>query len=428
MRDQRVLDVYLDCDWTTGPTKVGTLFGESNQVRFRYDDTWARSPNARALDPNLELGAGDFYPDTQHGNFGVFLDSSPDRWGQTLLKRREVLMARKAGRPPRTLYAWDFLVGVQDLTRMGALRFRVPGNEVFLDNHPLPAPPVTELRTLAAIAGQLGSRKKLDDLDELSRWLSVLVAPGASLGGARPKASFQTPQEELWIAKFPSADDETDVGLMEKVTHDMAGDAGIRVPKAEVLQLNNAHHTFCVQRFDRVDGARRFMMSAMTATRGAVEQEGSYLDILDVINTRGDASTIQEDREQLFRRVVFNILTGHRDDHLRNHAFIMTPAGLTLSPAYDINPRSDKQHHVLTIDGESADPHIDVAMESAAYYDLPAGRSSGILAEVASVVATWRDRAKAAGVPRADIELAAPAFSAHAGMNAHRESESLTMR
>ena len=175
------LEVWLDDDLGP-PCLVGTLAHDRGQIRFHYERDWLKDPRAFALDPGLSLDEHPFFPKPELGNFGIFLDSSPDRWGQTLMKRREALLAKDEKRPPRTLYAWDFLVGVQDQTRQGALRFRRPGTETFLGDEKMAAPPVTTLRELEAVAYQLSNRR-IDDLDALRRWLAVLVAPGASLGG-----------------------------------------------------------------------------------------------------------------------------------------------------------------------------------------------------------------------------------------------------
>ncbi len=257
MSDQdNALEVWLDCD--LGPAcQVGTLAHDRGQVRFRYNRNWLKDARAFALDPDLSLDEQPFFPKPELGNFGIFLDSSPDRWGQTLMKRREALQAKDEQRTPRTLYAWDFLIGVQDLTRQGALRFRRAGTEDFLGNQNMAAPPITTLRELEAVAYQLSSRR-IDDLDALRKWLAVLVAPGASLGGARPKANFTETDGSLWIGKFPARDDDRDVGAWEYVVHGLATKARIDVPVAKLIRLNSDHRTFCVQRFDRVKGARRF--------------------------------------------------------------------------------------------------------------------------------------------------------------------------
>lgn len=259
------LEAWLDCDLGS-PCLVGTLAHDRGQIRFHYERAWLRDARAFALDPDLSLDEAPFFPKPELGNFGVFLDSSPDRWGQTLIKRREALQAKDEIRTPRTLYAWDFLIGVQDFTRQGALRFRLAGTQEFLGNEKMAAPPITTLRELEAVAYQLSSRR-IDDLDALRKWLAVLVAPGASLGGARPKANFTETDGSLWIGKFPARDDDRDIGAWEQVVHGLAQKAGVDVPPAKAVRLNNEFHTFCVQRFDRINGARRFYASAMTLLR-----------------------------------------------------------------------------------------------------------------------------------------------------------------
>ena len=274
---EQALEVWLDSD--LGPScRVGTLVHDRGQLRFHYEREWLRDPRAFALDPDLSLGDAPFFPKPELGNFGVFLDSAPDRWGQTLMKRREALQAKDENRSARTLHAWDFLIGVQDFTRQGALRFRQVGTEAFLGNEKLAAPPVTSLRELEAVAYQLSSRH-IDDLDALRKWLAVLVSPGASLGGARPKANFTEADGSLWIGKFPARDDDRDVGAWEYVVNRLALKAGVTVPAARVRRMNNAFHTFCVQRFDRVNGARRYFASAMTLLRKERSEGTSYLEL-----------------------------------------------------------------------------------------------------------------------------------------------------
>ena len=272
-----VLEVWLDCDLTPA-CLVGTLGHDRGQIRFRYERAWLADARAFALDPDLSLDDAPFFPKPDLGNFGIFLDSAPDRWGQTLMKRREALQAKDEQRIPRNLYAWDFLIGVQDLTRQGALRFRLAGTQAFLGDEAMAAPPITTLRELEAVAYQLSSRR-IDDLDALRKWLAVLVAPGASLGGARPKANFTETDGSLWIGKFPARDDDRDIGAWEFVTRNLASKAGISVPPAKLLRLNSDFHTFCVQRFDRAHGTRRFYASAMTLLRKEHSEGTSYLEL-----------------------------------------------------------------------------------------------------------------------------------------------------
>jgi serine/threonine-protein kinase HipA len=405
------LEVWLDCD--LGPAcPVGTLAHDRGQIRFHYNSDWLRDPRAFALDPDLSLDDAPFFPRPELGNFGIFMDSSPDRWGQTLMKRREALLAKDEKRTPRTLYAWDFLIGVQDFTRQGALRFRLEGTEEFLGNEKMAAPPVTTLRELEAVAFQLSSRR-IDNLDALRKWLAVLVAPGASLGGARPKANFTNSDGSLWIGKFPARDDERDVGAWEYVVHALAMKAGVDVPPANLLQLNNGFHTFCTQRFDRVGGIRRFYASAMTLLRKEHSEGTSYLELAQFIRSQGDAEHVEADLAQLFRRVVFNVAVGNRDDHLRNHGFLLGKTGWRLAPAFDVNPNIDKAEHVLNLDDGDNRPSLETVLNTAEFYGLTYDSARKILEEVASAVDPWESIARKEHIAAADIDLTAGAFSAH---------------
>lgn len=404
------LEVWLDCD-LAAMCRIGTLAHDRGQVRFRYADAWLQNPKAFAVDPDLSLGDKPFFPAPELGNFGIFLDSSPDRWGQTLMKRREALQAKDDKRPARTLYAWDYLIGVHDATRQGALRFRLEGTEQFLATGTLAAPPITSLPELEAIATQL-TAKRIDDLDALRRWLAVLVAPGASLGGARPKANFMGADGALWIGKFPARDDERDVGAWEYVVHTLALQAGIDVPCARLVKLNNEYRTFCVQRFDRgAQGRRRFYASAMTLLRKERSEGSSYLELAQFLRAVGDAQHVAADLQQLFRRVVFNIAVGNRDDHLRNHGFLLGEFGWRLAPAFDVNPNIDKADHVLNIDDTDNRPSFHTALCTAAFYGLSAVQAQAMVDEVVRVVGQWREVATKSGIARADIELTAAAFS-----------------
>lgn len=405
------LEVWLDCDLMER-CRIGTLAHDRGQVRFCYDPAWLQSPQAFAVDPSLSLDDQPSFPRPELGNFGIFLDSSPDRWGQTLMKRREALLAKDEKRPARTLYAWDYLLGVQDVTRQGALRFRKEGTETFLSADTLAAPPVTSLRELEAVAMALTS-KFIDDLDALRRWLAVLVAPGASLGGARPKANFCEQDGALWIGKFPARDDDRDIGAWEYVVHTLAAQAGIDVPAARLVKLNSGYRTFCVRRFDRVDGGRRFYASAMTLLRKEQSEGSSYLELAQFLRAVGDAKHASTDLRQLFRRVAFNVAVGNRDDHLRNHGFILCQSGWRLAPAFDVNPTIDKVDHVLNIDDSDNRPNLQTVLASAAFYGLSAVEARSIVQEVVGVVDGWRAVAMKNGIARADIELTAAAFSAH---------------
>jgi serine/threonine-protein kinase HipA len=284
---------------------------------------------------------------------------------------------------------------------------------VFVGNDKLAAPPITTLRELEAIAYQLSSRR-IDDLDALRKWLTVLVAPGASLGGARPKANFTEADGSLWIGKFPARDDDRDIGAWEYVTHGLARKAGVEVPAAKLIRLNSAHHTFCVQRFDRVNGSRKFYASAMTMLRKEQSEGTSYLELARFLRSNGDGANTNVDLEQLFRRVVFNVAVGNRDDHLRNHGFVLGQSGWRLAPSFDVNPNINKAEHVLNIDDADNRPSIATVLSTAAFYGLTQERAKQIVEEVADAVDGWSNAAKQAGISSGDLNLTSSAFSAHA--------------
>ena len=396
---QDALGVWLD-DPAFGPlSHIGTLSRVGlDSVRFSYESSWLKHSACFQLDPTLSLTTGDYFP--TDANFGVFLDSCPDRWGRLLMKRRETVEAKKQGRRSRELYEWDFLRGVQDITRMGALRFsRLDDTDEpsFLSNEALSAPPITQLSVLQDVALQL-SRKKLDDLALLEQWLKVLVAPGSSLGGARPKANIAGNDGSLWIAKFPAADDDTDVGLHEKLAHDWARQCGIEVPDSQVKKIGQDYHTFLVQRFDRVSGRRKFFVSAMTSLGKTEKSEASYIDLADFIATNGSPAYIKQDLRQLFRRVVFNVVIANRDDHLRNHGFFRTPEGWRLAPAYDMNPASPKDSHVLSLNKDDPSPDLKNVIDSAGYYRLQALDAHTIATTTINKLQHWKQDAENLGL------------------------------
>ncbi|MBA4386919.1 MAG: type II toxin-antitoxin system HipA family toxin [Verrucomicrobia bacterium] len=390
--------VWLD-DPAYGPLqKIGTLSrGDRGSVRFSYEPGWLKHAHAFPLDPELDLNAGEFFPG--NSNFGVFMDSCPDRWGQILMKRREAVEARDEGRRPAVLGPWEFLLGVQDCTRMGALRFSRPGEQRFLADEALSAPPVARIAELQAVALEL-TNKKQDDPDKIREWLKVLVAPGSSLGGARPKANLTYADGSLWIAKFPSADDDYDVALWEKLLQELAQRCGIAVPDASLMQIGNGYSTFLVRRFDRNGGKRRFFASAMTLLGHRDSDDASYLELAEFLATYGEADRIAHDLEELFTRVVFNVATANRDDHLRNHGFIRSPAGWRLSPAFDMNPSFRKKEHVLSLDLYSRQPEMDVVLSTAGFYRLENSRAREIIVKVRAVVGEWQSHARTLGLSR----------------------------
>lgn len=412
------LEVWLDDALAGELAHMGRLYRAGmHTVRFEYSPEWLAHPLAFALDPELTLADGSFYP--KDSNFGIFMDSCPDRWGQVLMKRRELVEAKQEGRARRELTNWDFFLGVQDITRMGALRFSPLQSDrhlkkgerplfaatACLANQALSAPALTHLGELQNVALEL-TRKKVDDLNLLQQWLRVLVAPGASLGGARPKANLQDGQGRLWIAKFPAADDEHDWALREKLLHELAKDYKLDISPAKLERIGHNYHTFVTLRFDRHEGRRRFFTSAMSLLGKTDKEEASYLELAEFLSTRGVEGHIDADLKELFRRVLFNVATANRDDHLRNHGFVWHPGGWRLAPAYDMNPSTKKDEHVLALDDSSTEPDFDTVLATAELYRLSQADAQAELAGLRAVIGTWEQRAKTLGLSAEDrLEL-----------------------
>ncbi|MCP5065247.1 MAG: HipA domain-containing protein, partial [bacterium] len=379
---------------------------------FEYAQPWLERGDAFAFDPDLALVRGPQYPAAGREIFGIFLDSSPDRWGRILMQRREALRARREGRRPRALPEWAFLLGVHDQTRLGALRFRAASGLPFLDSDPQQAaPPIASLRKLQAASLAFEEHRDDDSHPELERWLSQLFAPGTSLGGARPKASVRDETGALCMAKFPSRKDTKDIGAWELVANRLAARAGITVPEARGLRLSGSSYTtFLSKRFDRTPSHGRVaFVSAMTMTQRIDGEPGvSYLELVDLLQSHGAATAA--DCQQLFRRVIFSILIHNTDDHLRNHGFFLDTTGLRLSPAFDLNPSIEGRDLSLAINEVETRCDVSIALEACGDYGLPRKDATRIVDEVRKAVGLWRQEAEALGISRWKQEEMAAAF------------------
>lgn len=372
---------------------------------FEYDARWLARAEAFALDPELPLGRGAFH--TPRALFGAFSDPAPDRWGQTLLRRRERAVAKRQGRAPRTLTAVDFLILVHDVTRLGALRFRdarAGETAPFLSNSERPVPPLVELaRLLAASSRVAEDRESEDDL-------ALLLAPGSSLGGARPKASIVDAKGRLLIAKFPRRDDEWPVTRWESAALALAKSAGIDAATSRLEEIAR-RPVLLLDRFDRRGEARIPFMSAMTALGARDNETRSYLELAEVLRREGSAAA--HDLGELYRRMTFNVLCSNTDDHLRNHGFLHDGRGWRLAPAYDLNPMPTDVRpriHSLTLDEDDATASLDTVLRVAPYFGLSAAAARGVVAEVAKAVAKWRAVAKRQGLTTREVERMASAF------------------
>lgn len=407
------VEVHLHAPELGPPARVGVLHHRrargGDTLSFTCDGGWLRSPRAFTLDPRLELFAGEQYPAAGRDSFGIFLDSAPDRWGRLLLDRREALAAREERRRPRALADWDYMLGVQDECRMGALRFRADEASPFLAQGPLAVPPVANLPELEGASLAL-EQDHAEDAPAYVRWLNLLVAPGTSLGGARPKANYRENGGDLWIAKFPSREDRRDVGAWERLLYALAADCGIELAECALHRFNGPYHTFCVRRFDRTAHGRRCFVSALTLLDRRDGEGGSYLEMAEFIQNAGARDGIAADLEQLFLRVLFNVLVGNTDDHLRNHGFIRHATGWRLAPAYDLNPNPARRSHALRLDESGDLPDLDAVVATAPYYRLKPAVARRMLDRARRTTSAWRKRARAMRIPAAEIAAVEGAF------------------
>ncbi len=349
------------------------------------------------------------YPNAKE-NFGVFMDSMPDTWGRTIMKRRAAQLDKEAGQPSPILYDIDFLLGVYDETRMGALRFKLDKDGPFLDDsHGTPTPPWASVRELQHAAELLESD---EDSEEVKKWLSILIAPGSSLGGARPKANITDDHGHLWIAKFPSKGDTIDKGAWEYLAYKLAVQCGVLMPESRIEKVAGKFHTYLTKRFDRQFQERIHFASAMTMTGQnedtIKDNPASYLDMAEFIQYNGAQN--KQDLQQLWRRIVFYIAVSNTDDHLRNHGFLLTDKGWFLSPAFDINPSIDKDGLALNIDTHNNVLDFDLAKSVGEYFQLSDAEMNSIIAEVKAAVRGWKNIAQEVGISSAEQEMMSAAF------------------
>ncbi|SFW91238.1 type II toxin-antitoxin system HipA family toxin [Chitinophaga sancti] len=407
-------DIWVYAHWKgmAQPKLIGSLSADlgktGQQFSFKYHKDWLESAEQLLLDPEIGWYTGTQYP-IEKENFGVFVDSMPDTWGRRLMQRKAAQSVREKNEHRPRLTDLDYLLQVSDFTRMGALRFKLHPDGPFLNNdNEKPIPPWAHIREL-----QQSAEKFETDEEVSNEWLELLIAPGSSLGGARPKANIIDEKGQLWIAKFPAKNDTIDKAAWEYLTYRLAVKSGIKMSDCKVEQIYGPYKTFLTKRFDREGADRIHFTSAMTML-GYTEQllrdkTSSYLEIAEFIQYQGAAP--MEDLHQLWRRIVFNMSVSNTDDHLRNHGFILTDAGWRLSPAYDLNPSIDKNGLALNVDLDDNTLNYKLAFQVGDYFQLGQTEMTRILTEVTSVVSNWEQDAKGIGIPRSQIQQMVPAFS-----------------
>ncbi|WP_319566907.1 type II toxin-antitoxin system HipA family toxin [Cohaesibacter marisflavi] len=409
-------EVHIDLDGRT--RQIG--LARSNRVRgtetilFEYDDAWLDDPARFSLEPALALSRGAFAPPAGLATFGSIGDSAPDTWGRRLMQRSERRLAERECRTVRTLTESDYLLGVADETRLGALRFRWVGDDTFQAPIQAGVPAIVELGRLLQITERILLDEETDDD------LQLIFAPGSSLGGARPKASVVDQHGHLSIAKFPKETDDYSIETWEEIALRLAEDAGIVTPIHELVDVAGKK-VMLSRRFDRNGTVRIPFLSAMAMMGAKDGERGSYPEIVDVLAEHGAQG--KTDAQELYRRVVFNVMISNVDDHLRNHGFLWSgKSGWSLSPAYDLNPvPTDVKARVLStnIDLDESTCSIDLLEEASEYFALTLVQARTIIKEVATVTATWRETARDVGARPVEIKRMASAFE-HEDLNRAR--------
>lgn len=412
-KEEKIIYVYddfsSDGSILLGKLNVGLIKG-SESYSFEYDKEWLSKNKLQFnLDPELLSFPGRQFP-TGKNIFGIFADASPDRWGRVLMNKKERLLAERVNRKPAKLHDSDYLLGVYDETRMGGIRFKLEVDGPYLsDDKETAAPPWASLRSLEEASRNF----EKDENGVTDKWLNQLIRPGSSLGGARPKATVMDPKGQLWIAKFPSKNDDSDTGAWEKVVHDLAGMCGLNVPEAKVEKFSKLGSTFLIKRFDR-DGEKRIhFASAMTLLGkmdGASAADGtSYLDIAGVIKAYG--ANPKADLIELWKRILFNMAVTNTDDHLRNHAFVFTTKGWILSPLYDVNPVPYGDELSLLVNDEDNRISIDLAVQTAPHFGISEKDAWNYVNDILTTIRdNWEKLAKEYGLSRGQIEDMRPAF------------------
>ena len=405
------LFVYADFDWLKEAELVGELGYESlrgsDSYSFKFADSWIKKYNAIALSDDLNNYPGIQYTQPEKDIFGCFADALPDRWGRTLFLRREQILAQEENRPVRRLSSFDFLTGIDDHSRMGGFRFKeTPDGEFINTNNTLRVPPLTDLRELIAASKEIELSEGANIIPE-KKWITQLVQPGSSLGGARPKANVIDENHNIFMAKFPSLNDDYDVGIWEHFCHLLAKNAGINAAETKVITTNDKHHTLLSRRFDRTYAGRRIHFASAMTLLGLNDGDNAttghgYIDIVDFIIS--GCTDVDANLRELFRRVAFNICVGNSDDHFRNHGFLLTAKGWTLSPAYDMNPTLN-DYQSLLINNKTNTADLSILLDSCDEYMLTHEVAKGIIDEVLDAVKGWRTLANRLGIAKREMNL-----------------------
>ena len=399
------ITVYADFDFLSTPQEIGILGYEHVRGKghfvFEYSRQWLKQYGGILLSGDLMNVPSLQHPRGNDNVFGFVKDSFPDRWGRLLLDRRERLTAQSEGRPTRMLTNYDYLIGIEDFTRMGGIRYKEEDSDGYINaSDKYLVPPIESLRALCDACHEIELAEERNELPE-QRWLDQLIDPGTSLGGARPKANVVDTDGTLYVAKFPSKKDLENTELIEHFSHHLAAKAGIHVAKTRTIRISKDRDLLLSERFDRTKDGRRIHFASAMSLLGLDDGAGSstgngYLDIVDFI--LHGCTDVRQNLRELYRRVAFNVMFGNTDDHFRNHGFLLTPKGWTLSPAYDINPGA-KPHQCLLIDSYTEQSDINALLSASENYMLERQEAAEIIEGVRGAIKDWRKIATELQIP-----------------------------
>jgi len=405
------LYVYGDFDWLKKVEFIGELGYEllrgSDSYSFTFSDEWLKKHGDLFLSDDLNNYPGQQYTQPEKDIFGCFSDALPDRWGRTLLLRREQIAATEENRSVRRLSSFDFLRGIDDFSRMGGFRFKEDQDGEFINvSESLKIPPLTDIRELIAASAEI-EKSEEDNVLPDRKWVAQLVLPGSSLGGARPKASVVDTDGTLYIAKFPSRKDDYDAGLWECFCHQLAIKAEINAATTKVLATGKKYHTLLSLRFDRTQEGKRIHFASAMTLLGLNDGDNAttghgYLDIVDFIIQ--NCTNVEGNLQELYRRVAFNICIGNSDDHFRNHGFLLTAKGWILSPAYDMNPTLN-EYQSLLISPTSNKADLNILLNACENYMLNRTTAEKIISEVVETMKGWRELAIQFGISKREMDM-----------------------
>lgn len=411
--NETMIHVFANWKGFETPVQIGILFVNhlrgKTTTNFEFTPEWLQLKFPFQLDPDLFRVSGRQFP-AEKDFFGIFYDSMPDSWGRTLIKLRNNLLANDLESKKQSVNELDFLIAVDDVTRMGAIRLKTDLSGEFIARSSFhQIPPINSLRE---IQHAIEIIEKKDVNTELRKWVEILILPGSSLGGARPKSNVYDEHGSLWIAKFPSGVDEIDKAAWEYLVYSLAIKCGIEMSPSQLLKVKGRHHIFLTKRFDREKVTRIHFASAMTMIGKTEEHlkdsKPSYLEIAEFL--QHFTANPKQELEQLWRRMIFNIAVSNTDDHLRNHGFLLQKNGWTLSPAFDINSSVDRDYLSLNINLHDGDLSFELAKSVGIYFQLNTKQMNKIIDEVKVAISDWRVVAAKLGISRSEQDYMSAAF------------------